>query len=373
MHEGNHNTEVAAPLAILGIKYPENVHSIGQWLKILWLARRRVKAPADVDVVVQELGTDRPGDIAAFGQYMRPDIAVVTGVTPEHMEFFGTIEAVASEELSVSNFAREVLINRNDTDPRFADFESNPQFWLYGTGLADYRFEGQDRSVEQGYTGLVMAPEFPEPFKVTLKVVGEHSLRPLVGAFAVAARLTLTPDEIQRGIMAIRPVPGRMNLLRGIGGITIIDDSYNSSPAAASAAIQSLYEYDQAPQRIAILGDMRELGSLSQSEHEKIGAMCDPNLLAWVVTVGPESEKYLAPIARQRGCQVKSFMSAIDAGAFVRGVTQPGDVVLVKGSQTDIYTEEAVKVLCDMSEDVELVRQSPEWQSTKDAFFSRFK
>jgi UDP-N-acetylmuramoyl-tripeptide--D-alanyl-D-alanine ligase len=135
--------------------------------------------------------------------------------------------------------------------------------------------------------------------------------------------------------------------------------------------LQSLYSL-QVPQRIAILGSMNELGATSQIEHERLGALCDPILLSWVVTIGEEAEKYLAPAARARGCQVKSFKSAIDAGAFVRSVTEPGAAILAKGSQGDIYVEEAVKVLCVMSEDIALVRQSPQWMKIKDEFFSKF-
>ena len=127
------------------------------------------------------------------------------------------------------------------------------------------------------------------------------------------------------------------------------------------------------PQRIAVLGDMRELGAVSQAEHEKIGALCDPNLLAWVVLVGPECENYLAPVARQRGCQVHIAKNAIAAGEFVRSITEEGAVILVKGSQNTIYLEECVKILCDMTEDVKLVRQSLEWQQTKDKYFSAYK
>jgi UDP-N-acetylmuramoyl-tripeptide--D-alanyl-D-alanine ligase len=162
-----------------------------------------------------------------------------------------------------------------------------------------------------------------------------------------------------------------MNVLHGIKDTIIIDDTYNSSPLAASSALQSLYSL-QVPQRIAILGSMNELGTSSSAEHEKLGLMCDPNMLSWVITIGEEAEKYLAPKARQRGCQVKSFKSAIDAGGFASSVLEEGAAVLVKGSQGNIYAEEAVKVLCVMSEDIELVRQSPKWISVKTEFFSKF-
>jgi UDP-N-acetylmuramoyl-tripeptide--D-alanyl-D-alanine ligase len=288
------------------------------------------------------------------------------------MEFFKTMEAVAEEELSAANFSEIAIINRDDIEGKFATYLTNPNVDTYGTtGVAEYRFEEQDFSIDTGYKGNVIAPELAESLEVTIKVVGEHSLRPAMGAVAVAVKLGLTPDEIKKGLELLQPVPGRMNMLRGIDDTIIIDDTYNSSPVAASSALQALYSL-QVPQRVAILGSMNELGEASAEEHRKLGMLCDASLLSWVVTVGDDAETYLAPAARAKGCQVKSFKSAIEAGSFVRSVTEPGAAILAKGSQNGGYVEEAVKVLCVMSEDIELVRQSPEWIKTKDAFFSKF-
>ncbi len=373
MQPGNHNTHMSAPLAVLGIDYPDDVHSIGAWLSVFRAARLRIKEPTGTDVIIAEIGADHPGDIAHFGSYLHPDIAVITAVTPEHMEFFKDIESVAKEELEAANFSKLAIINRDDIDGRFATFLDNSNVDTYGTtGAAEYRFEVQNFTVDKGYEGSVIAPEFADEIPADVRVAGEHSLRPVMGAVAVGIKLGLNAAEIQKGLAMIRPVPGRMNILRGLEESIIIDDSYNSSPVAASSALQALYTL-QAPQRIAILGDMNELGELSAVEHEKLGVMCDPSLLAWVITIGEQSEKYLAPAARARGCQVKSFMSALDAGAFARSIMERRSAILVKGSQGGIYAEEAVKILCVMSEDDELVRQSDAWMYVKDEFFSKYK
>lgn len=373
LQAGNHNTHLSAPLAILGIDYPENVHSLGAWLSVFAAARRRIKEPSGADVIIAELGSDRPGDMAQFARYLHPHIAVVTAVAPEHMEFFGTIEKVAEEELAAANMAEMAIINRDDIEGRFATFLTNANLTTYGTtAAAEYRFEQDDFTVDAGYKGRVIATGYAEPILSTIKVAGEHSLRPAMGGVAVAAKLGLSPLEIKRGLAELRAVPGRMNILRGIEGSMIIDDTYNSSPVAAASALQTLYSL-QAPQRIAILGDMNELGDSSAAEHTALGHLCDPSLLSWVITVGEQAEKYLAPAARERGCQVKSFTNAIDAGAFAHSVMETGSVVLAKGSQGGIFLEEAVKILCVMSADDELVRQSPEWLAKKEAYLSKFK
>ncbi|MCK9540293.1 Mur ligase family protein [Dokdonella sp.] len=374
MHDGNHNTHMSAPLGILGIEYPENVHSLGQWIRVFRAAKKRINQPADVDVIVQELGTDRIGELAHFSTYLHPDIGVVTAVTPEHMEFFGSIETVAQEELTVANFSRVAIINRDDIDGRFAQFLTNQNVDTYGTtAAAEFRVEVKDFDVEHGFAAWLVMSGFAETYPADLRVIGEHSLRPICGAIAVAVKLGMGPQEIVKGVEDITPVPGRMNLLRGVEKSVLIDDTYNSSPASASAALQTLYSI-QAPQRIAILGSMNELGQSSAAEHETLGHLCDPSLLAWVVTIGDEAEKYLAPAAKARGCQVKSFKSAIDAGAFTRSVMEEGAVILAKGSQGDIFAEEAVKMLLhSTSDDHMLVRQSPAWAARKSEFFSKFE
>lgn len=372
MHEGNHNTAMSVPLAILGIPYPENVRSFSAWRDVLKAARTRILAPTDVDVIVQELGADHPGDIVAFGRYLKPHLAVVTAVTPEHMEFFKTLDAVAYEELAAVNFSLDALINRDDIDGKYAEYITDPRFGTYGTNsAAEYHFEQQDFSVENGHVGKFVAPELPNGVEATIKVLGEHNLRPAIAAAATGIKFGLTGDDIKAGLEKIRPIPGRMNLLRGRNGSSIIDDTYNSSPAAAVSAVQTFYSID-APQRIAIMGSMNELGDVSPEEHKKIGEMFHPDMVEWVITIGDDAEKYLAPAAQSQGCQVKTFKNAVQAGAFAHSVLQQGALILVKGSQGDVYSEEAVKILLSNQADADkLVRQSPAWMAHKEEFFGQ--
>ncbi len=372
MHEGNHNTHMSAPLAILGIPYPDNIKSFSQWRKVFRAAEARILGPADVDVVVQELGADHPGEIAHFGSYLRPDIAVITAITPEHMEFFKSMEAVAQEELSAANFSNLAIINRDDIDGQYASYLTNPNVHTYGTSdEAEYHFKDASFTLGTGHAGEFYAPEIQSPLPATVNVLGTHNLRPAVAAATVGLKLGLAPQEIATGLGRITAIPGRMNLLQGVNNSTLIDDTYNSSPVAAESAVQTFYSLD-APQRIAIMGSMNELGESSAAEHEKIGRMFRPDLVDWVITVGEEAEKYLAPAARSQGCQVKSFKSSIQAGAFARGSLQSGALVLSKGSQNAGFVEESVKILLRHPEQNHLlVRQSPAWLAHKEDFFAK--
>ncbi|HUC96690.1 MAG TPA: Mur ligase family protein, partial [Candidatus Saccharimonadales bacterium] len=136
LHKDNHNTNMSAPLAILGVEYPKNIRNIGEWLTVFRAARERIKEPTDVDVVIQELGSDRIGQVPHFGSYLRPDIGVVTAVSAEHMEFFKTIDNVAAEELSVANFSKLALINKDDIDGVYAKDLKNADINTYGTSAS---------------------------------------------------------------------------------------------------------------------------------------------------------------------------------------------------------------------------------------------
>lgn len=371
LHEGNHNSELSAPLAILGVTFPSNLRSLGEWRTTFKAVKKRIKQPTDVDVIVQELGTDAIGQIPHFGKYLKPDIAVVTSVAPEHMEYFKTLDAVALEELSAVNFSKLALINRDDVPGMYAADITNPNLFTYGTtDAAEYRFDSSDYTFQDGFSGVFIAPEYDVPVPAILGLVGEHSTRAAVAAGAVGVKLGMKPEQIASGLQKIRPVNGRMNILRGVNESIIIDDSYNSSPLAAASAIRALYQMN-VPQRILVLGSMNELGDLSETEHVAIGRLCDPIELAHVVTVGEDAEKYLAPAARIAGCHVATFKSALDAGAYVHKYLEQGAAVLFKGSEGSIYLEEAIKIVLHSTDDEEkLVRQSAAWLEKKRAFFS---
>ena len=370
LHEGNHNSELSAPLAILGVEYPEDIRKLSQWVTVFRAIKQRIKQPTDVDVIVQELGTDGIGQIPHFGTYLHPDIAVITSVSAEHMEFFKTLDAVAAEELSAANFSKHALINRDTIDGVYAADITNPNINTYGnTDVAEYRFITDDYTFEDGFTGEFIAPEWATSTTATLHLVGDHSIHSAVAAGAVGVKLGMNPDELSRGLGNIRAVKGRMNLLRGLEESIIIDDTYNSSPLAAASAIRALYQMN-VPQKIAVLGSMNELGETSAAEHETLGKLLDPVELSHVIVVGDEATKYLAPAAKSKGCHVVIAKNAIEAGTAAHQYLEAGGAVLFKGSQGGIFLEEGVKIVLHATDEQEhLVRQSPAWLKKKQQFF----
>lgn len=373
VHDGNFNTNFSAPLSILGIEYPKDIRKIGEWLKVFKEARLRIRQPSDVAVIVQELGTDRIGQIPQFGTYLRPDIAVVTAISPEHMEFFGNMDNVAKEELSVMSYSKFTFINRDDVSGEYSKYLTNSAVSTYGLNAnAEYHYISNKYDFKFGHEGIFIAPELESPLKTRIHVLGEHTMRQAIVAGAVAVKLGLSPDEIARGFEKVHTQPGRMNVLRGVMETVIIDDTYNSSPLAVESALRALYQLS-APQRIVVLGSMNELGDSSIAEHERIGKLCDPSQINWVITVGNDANNYIAPAAKSKGCQVKCFDNAIQAGSFVHSIIESGAVLLFKGSEGGIYLEEAVKIVLHSTvEESILVRQSPKWMEIKNNFFSKF-
>ncbi|MDR3125662.1 MAG: UDP-N-acetylmuramoyl-tripeptide--D-alanyl-D-alanine ligase [Candidatus Nomurabacteria bacterium] len=375
MENGNHNTQLSVPPALLGVKYPEgHVHSPLAWLRVFGAMKKRIKAESDVDVIVQELGTDHNGEIPHFGKYLRPDIAVVTSVAPEHMEYFKTIEAVAKEELSVTSYSATTLINRDDTDEQFAEFILSDKINTYGIHEpAEYRFETVgEQDVLKGFSGQFISPELGD-VPAVVSLIGQHNLKAGIAAGAVGAKLGMSAAEISDGMDEIHTVPGRMNVLRGRAGTTIIDDTYNSGPSAAIAALKTLYQI-KAPLKFAILGSMNELGETSESAHAAVGDYCNPEEIEYVITIGEEAEKYLVPAAKTKGNRVASFRSPIGAGAFLNKRLQKGAVILAKGSQNGVFAEEAIKMLLHSTvEEDQLVRQTPYWLNLKAKLYDNQK
>ena len=164
-----------------------------------------------------------------------------------------------------------------------------------------------------------------------------------------------------------------MQPLRGADETLLIDDTYSSTPLTAMAAMQALYK-QETPQRIAVLGTMNGLGDQAPAAHQELGRVCNPNELDWVVTVGDLANQYLAPAAKQNGCQVKLCKNALEAGGFVREQLHKDGVCLFKGSDQGVYLEEAVKInLHSTDDEKKLVRQTPEWLDYKDKLYAAFR
>ncbi len=364
--KGNYNDRLTVPLVVFGQELP-NLINIFAWIRIIISNNKKINGKYEYKYVVVELGTDGPGQIAKFA-YLKPEISVVTAVAMEHMEYFTGLDSVAAEELSVFDYSKLVLVNIDDIDEKYIEGRT---YIDYGLGTeSDYRVVSNPNYSLTNSTLDFRLGNNGKMFEASVLAVGKQGGLAVLAGAAVASILGYSEADIKRGLSSIKPFAGRMQLLDGFEGSIIIDDTYNSSPKAVQAALEVLYA-NKASQRIAILGDMNELGNFSNQAHKTIGESCDPKKLDMVVTIGQQSKKYLAKAALANGCKVISFNSPYAAGKFVKENLKPKALILVKGSQNGVFAEEAVKTLLASPKDYyKLVRQSRAWMSTKRSQFS---
>lgn len=355
---GNYNDRLTVPLVVFGQTQP-SLYNVFAWARIWRSNRQKLQQAYPYNIVVVELGIDGPGQMDDFA-YLRPELAVVTAVSEEHMAFFKTIDVVAREELKVFDFSKQVLVNTDDVDAQYLHYDS---YDSYGLTSGQYRAalmgglgaDGQKLQLDLG----------GDKTETTVHLVGAQGAKAVLAAATIAHMLGIDTDTISTAAADLQPHAGRMQLLSGIKNTLLIDDTYNASPRAVTAALDVLYAAD-ASQRIAILGSMNEMGELSMSLHREVGAYCDSAKLDYVVTIGRDAKSFLAPAAKQAGCNVKSFTDPHKAGAFVAKELKNQAVVLAKGSQNGVFAEEALKpLLNDPADAAKLVRQSAYWLKIK--------
>jgi UDP-N-acetylmuramyl pentapeptide synthase len=357
---GNYNDRVTVPLVFFGQTEP-SLYNPFAWMRVFGENAAALHQPYPYDVVVVELGTDAPGQMKDFA-YVCPDITVVTAVTPEHMANFGTLDAVAAEELSVFDYSKRVLIN---TDMVPSTYLTSKRFTQYSLKTHDPQGYAA-RATKPSLHGQTLQVKTPKgSLTATVKYLGVQGASSALAAAAVADMLGMDHKALQYALGQLAPFAGRMQVLDGVKSTTLIDDTYNATPVAVQAALDVLYA-TTAPQRIAILGSMNELGTFAREAHETVGAYCDPQRLDLVVTIGADAKRWLAPAARAAGCQVYSCSTPYQAGRYVAKRLKPQAVVLAKGSQNGVYAEEALKPLLAHPRDVsKLVRQSRAWAKIK--------
>lgn len=354
--EGNYNDLVSVPLIFFGEEMPSLFNPLA-WLKLFWRNQKRLKKPYNFDFVVVELGSDAPGQIVTFKKYLKVEIGVLTSITPEHMAFFGNIDAVAKEELVIKDISSLVFANNDLSDSKYLKGLSNLEtYGIHRAGNYQLQHDGSKATIKVGSEKLLDAQ---------IETVSEAELYSFLAAAAVAHKLGMQASDIKKGLQNVQPFAGRMQRLEGINRSVIIDDTYNASPEAVKMALNALYR-TEAKQKIAVLGNMNELGEFSKAAHEEIGKLCDPKQLDMVITIGPDANKYLAAAADARGCKVQTFDSPYTAGKYLSSIVKAGAVILAKGSQNGVFAEEAIKPLLANLKDVKkLVRQSDYWLSVK--------
>lgn len=368
--EGNYNTPISIPFIFTGQAMP-SLYNPFSWVKAWFKGQKILKNIYPYDIVVVELGVDSPGDMAVFKKIIKPDITVMTAICEEHMEFFKTIEVVAKEEMSLASFSDVFVFNQEDINNKYLKHYLPNGVTVISYGIKDGQYKLDTKQISDNfYIDSQTSKGKIKNIKVNNLV--ETNLKSISAAIAVADILGVNNEAIAEGVSSIKPMAGRMQFLDGIKESLIIDDTYNSSPLAVEAALDSLYKINDKSykRRIAILGSMNELGDYSKEAHERIGKYCNAKKMDLLITIGDQANKYLASIAESNGIKTIRCISPYQAADVARQNLEKGTIILVKGSQNGVFAEEAIKPLLANSEDAKrLVRQSTFWLKKKRAQF----
>jgi UDP-N-acetylmuramoyl-tripeptide--D-alanyl-D-alanine ligase len=290
-----------------------------------------LKLDAEHRAAVLELGMSAAGELAALSRIALPDVAVITNVAPVHLEFFASVDAIAAAKaeilLGLSPSGVAVL---NGDDPRLRALgERHPGRVLwFGRDRRFYASAEHWRGSAAGMRfDLVLEGRKHD---VALPLAGAHFVSNFLAAAAAAHHLGLSAEAIAEAASQLAAAPHRGQLLRLPGGLTLVDDSYNSNPVAVEAAVGAL-AMAAGQRRVAFLGDMLELGSTGPELHRQTGERIAGGLDV-VVAVGPLAA-HLADGVASRGKPVHRFPDAAAAAAAAGDLVRTGDAVLVKGSR----------------------------------------
>ncbi len=370
--EKSYNSEIGVPLSILGL---ENAwQSPWLWLKniIDGLAHALFQRNYP-EVLVLEMGVDCPGDMSKLTSWIKPDVVVLTRLpdVPVHVENFSSPAEVIAEKLTLVEALKSdgILIYNNDDEQvhKAAQATFQKSFGYGRYSKSDFNIKGDEVNYEQSIpTGIKfhISHGSDEAEFVAKDVLGVPVCYSLAAAAAVGYHFDISLEECANALADYVPPPGRMRIMKGIKDTLILDDTYNSSPTAAERAILTLSELKGVNRKIAVLGDMLELGRYSIESHAKIGHLAAEHV-DLLVTVGVRSRN-TATEAGNNGldeAQILQYDDSVRAGRELQNIIQPGDVVLVKGSQ-GIRMEMVVRDIMAEPDKADklLVRQSQAWQ-----------
>jgi UDP-N-acetylmuramoyl-tripeptide--D-alanyl-D-alanine ligase len=290
------------------------------------------QADEGTDVAVVEVGTNHPGEMAALGRVVRPDVAVLVSVGAEHLEGLGSIEGVVDEELSFLDWLRSGGRAVVHEDPRILARLRLPaeKRVVFGLGeAADVRAEG-------------LAPDLR--FRVgdvafRLPLLGEWNALNALAASAACGLLGVPLEDCARRLEDFRGPKMRMERLE-LAGVTLINDAYNSNPESAFRAVREFSRLPARGRRVAVLGDMRELGAHAERYHRELGGLLSGSAVDVVVAVGAMSETVVGSVGP--GKEIHRFRTVDELRPFLGQLVREGDSVLLKGSRS-VGLERVVK------------------------------
>ena len=328
--EGNLNTEIGVPLAILGFQSAP-VWAFGWIVVVIRAGVRALTHTHREEILILECAADKVGDIGYLAQKIKPDDAIITSIGEAHIGRFGSLEAITREKLSLCGHVREggrcflTTDILSSTIPSRRELEV--EFFGMGRGAAssvrDVAVELNRKSAQAYLSGTLVLHSHSYRFRI--RAAGIHYTSTVAGAALVGLRYGIAPTRALAALAKITFPHGRLELIKGKDGRLVIDDAYNANPQSAYAALDALHELARGAQleSVAVLGDMLDLGTHSAPLHATVGAYAQKHSGNFIA-IGERAKAYGAPVW---------FPTPQEALPYLLRTLPKDSIVLVKASR----------------------------------------
>ena len=340
-----YKTEIGIPLAIIGIE--GGGRSIAKWTRIIFSAFKMIiKKTEYPEILILEMGVDRPDDMKKMLEVVKPNIGILTniGKFPPHTKYFKNAKHIAKEKsLLIKSLKKKDLAILNCDDKFIKDLLENTRSEIIKYGFnddsivkAEEIFLGDKKwKVESGLIGMSFKISYEGttvPFRLS-HALGRGQVYTALAASAIGIHFGYNLVEISEILSNYKPLPGRMSLIKGINNALIIDDTFNSNPSSAASALETLKKLD-ATRKIVVLGDMLELGEYCESGHREIGRLV-PKSSDVLFAYGKKS-RIISKQAEKSGMEkdkIFYFSNIDDLIKSLKIKIKSDDVILIKGSR----------------------------------------
>lgn len=282
---------------------------------------------------VLELGMNHPGEIRYLAEIVRPMLVVITNIGDAHIENLGSRENTLAAKCEVFEYLDPdgaVIVNGDDILLRpLKDKLSQRVIFCGEAEDCDLKVEAADTS--SGYDVRLEFGLRGEDAEIVIPAAGRHMIYPALFSAAAAMGFGISMKQIRQGISEFAPSKMRMNVKELTNGITLLDDAYNANPQSMKASLEVLKER-RSVKRVAVLGDMLELGELSESAHRGIGETCAECGVDLLLTQG-EAAAFISEAAAERGVQAKHCKTKMEVIFALGGAIGQGTTVLIKASR----------------------------------------
>jgi len=292
--------------------------------------------------VVLEYGVDHPGDMDFHLSLVRPKIAVLTGINPTHTdeEHLGSLSSLIKEKKKLLLALPKgglAILNGDDSQARKMNQGVKAKSVFYGTNPKDDFYAKKIKVDFQGTSFVLVCQPGKEKqeLKMTTGLVGRHFVQACLAATAVGLNQGLTIGQIQKALAKIRPLPGRLSLEKGPRGTILLNDFLRANPASTLAGLQTLTDLPTGGKRVAVLGEMGELGDSAQKEHQKVGQKVADLGIDFFLGIGP-LQKLAIQQALKSGMKKEQVFWASDvvvATKILKKILKKGDLFYLKGSR----------------------------------------